>query len=118
MQMLNHLIWINYVQVVFLSYLVLEIQVTWFFADTLLLPDVLHKVYTISYVSQPTMFCKLVIFNILYWIHNLVAISLVLYNLATEREWVHQLLRRELGQSDLYHDWKSEMHCAPDQQSS
>ena len=116
MKMLNHLIWNNCVQVVFLSCLGLEIQVTWYFSDTLLLPDVLHKVYTVSYVSQPALFCKLVIFDILYWIHNLFVFFLVFVQ-GHRREWVHQLLRRQPGQSSLDHDWKSELHCAADQQS-
>ena len=34
MKMLNHLIWNNCVQVVFLSCLGLEIQITWYFSDT------------------------------------------------------------------------------------
>ena len=72
--MFNHLIWNNCVQVVFLSCLGLEIQVIWYFSDTLLFCDVLHKVYTISYIWHSALFCKLVIFDILYWIHNLFSI--------------------------------------------
>ena len=34
------------------------------------------------------------------------------------KEWVHQILRREHGRSGLDPDWKSELHCAPDQQSN
>ena len=55
-------------------------------------------------------------FDILYWIHYLFVFFLVFVQ-GHRREWVHQLLRRELGQSSLDHDWKSELHCAPDQHS-
>ena len=48
--MFNHLIWSNCVQVVFLSCLGLEIQVTRYFSDILLLRDVLHK----DYKESPT----------------------------------------------------------------
>ena len=45
----------------------------WYLSDILLLPDVFHKVYIISYLWHSALLCKLVIsaiFDILNWIHN------------------------------------------------